>query len=66
MGSMVSFWWDNVSQETVVGLSGEVVSSWVCCVDFSMGKSNKAMLGGRVLVQGVLVRRAVGSLEVSR
>ena len=43
-----------------------MVVSWVGCVYSRMGKSDKEILGERVLVEGILLIRAVGDTEVSR
>ena len=66
MGYMVSFLWDSVAQANVAALVGEVVVLWFGCVDARMGKSDKSMLGEIALAEGVLVRRVVGVLEVSK
>ena len=40
--------------------------SWFGCVNSRIVNSEKAMFGERVLVEGVLARRVVGGMEVSR
>ena len=42
-----------------------MVLYWVGCVDSMKGNSDKAMLGERVLVEGVSMIRVVGNMEVS-
>ena len=45
-----------------MAFTGEVVVSWVVLVDSMMGKSDKAMLGERFLVEGFFVRRLVRAM----
>ena len=62
--SMVIYWEDSVAQETAVELLGLVVLSWVVGLDYRMGNPYKAMLGERVSVDWVSVRKIVVSMEV--
>ena len=66
MGSVVSFWWASVAQETAVVLAGEVGGSWVGCVGARFGNLDMAMFCEIFLVGDVLVRRVVGAFEVSK
>ena len=56
---MVSFWWDSVDQAIATSLLGVVVLSWVVIVGSRMGNLDKAMLGERVMVLCVLVKRII-------
>ena len=60
MGSMVSCWWESVSQETAVALEGEVSVYWVGCVGARLRKPDTAILGERLSVESFTVRRVVG------
>ena len=66
VGSMVNFWRYNLNRETAAALAEEVVVFWVVLLDFSMGKSDKSMLGERVLLKCGLVRRVLWAMKVSR
>ena len=62
LGSMVSFWWAGVAQETAAAVLGVVAFSWVIGVISRRGKSDKAMLGESLLVECVSVRSIVGAV----
>ena len=64
--SIVSLWWASLSQETAAMFLGFVIISWVVGVVSRSLNSDKAMLGGSVLLGYVSVRIRVGSMEVSR
>ena len=67
VGSMVSCFWYSVARENAVALAWkEMEGSWKCEVGYGFRKSYMEMFGERLIVEVVLVRRAVGSLEVSR
>ena len=55
-----------MSQENKVAFVEEVDVSWVGCVGDRVGKSYMEKIGEIFLVEGVLVRRVVGALDVSR
>ena len=55
-----------MSQSTEDALAREVVVYWVLWVNSRMWNSDKDMLGERVLVDGVSVRRVVGAMDMSR
>ena len=53
-----------MSQETIVELAGEVDVYWVGYVGARVGKSEMEMPGKIFLVEGAVVGRVVGALEV--
>ena len=50
LGFMVSFWRASVDQSTAAALAEKVVVYYYFLVDYSMRKSDKEILGERVLV----------------
>ena len=66
MGSMVSCWWDSVSQANSVALLVVAFFSWLFGMVSRKGNLDKEMLGESVLLGCVSVRSIVGTIEVSR
>ena len=65
MASMLILWWESVNQATKVAFSAEMDVSWVGRVGARIWKSDMTMLCKKMLVEVVVFRILVGSLDVS-